>query len=157
MMKNLLPATADLWSISRKFLVLAIFGAFCACQPAKPSAQDELETKARELFEAFNRHDWKAMSEFYAPDAEFLDPSLGVEYVRQSREDIIRKYGGMASVFPNIRDEIVGIYRSGDKVIVEFISSGDGVEGAPSFRLPIISVLTFREGLIIKDATYYDN
>jgi hypothetical protein len=61
----------------------------------------------------------------------------------------------MESMFPDIHDEIVGIYPSDNVVTVEFISTGS-MNDSIRFKLPIISVLTFSNGLIVKDATYYD-
>lgn len=112
---------------------------------------------ARQMFEAFNRHDWKTMASFYAEPALFLDPSFGTEYVEKTRAQTADKYSSMQKMFPDLHDEIVGVYPSGDKVTVEFISTGTAPDSS-TFRLPIISVLTFdNNGLIARDATYYDN
>lgn len=110
---------------------------------------------ARKMFEAFNQHDWQTMAAYYSDSASFLDPSLGKEYVKQTRNDIIEKYKGYQQMFPDIQDNVKGIYPSGDKVTVEFVSTGHSGDSL-SFTLPIISVLTFKNGLIVKDATYYD-
>lgn len=110
---------------------------------------------AQEMFEAFNQHQWERMAAYYTDSASFLDPSFGKDFVKQTRHEIIEKYNGYQQLFPDIHDELVGLYPSGDKVIVEFISTGHSSDGI-SFKLPIISVLTFQNGLIVKDATYYD-
>lgn len=110
---------------------------------------------ARKMFDAFNRHDWAEMASYYDENAQFLDPSFGKDYVTKTRSETIVKYQGFEQVFPNIHDEITGIYPSGDKVIVEFVSTGTSGDSL-SLRLPIVAVLTFREGRIAKDATYYD-
>jgi ketosteroid isomerase-like protein len=47
------------------------------------------------------------------------------------------------------------MYIDGESVIVEFTSRGTTIEGT-SFDLPIISVFAFSDGLIIRNATYYD-
>jgi ketosteroid isomerase-like protein len=118
------------------------------------SAGNRATTKA--MFAAFNQHEWTKMASFYAEPALFLDPSFGPEYVSKTREETAAKYAEMMTVFPDIKDELVGIYPSGDKITVEFISTGTSSDGK-KFRLPIITVLTFKDGLIVKDATYYDN
>lgn len=133
------------------FLVTAMLLLSCTDQP---SNNDNHTASARKMFEAFNRHDWKAMADHYHDSAAFLDPSFGKEYVIQSREATIEKYTGFQKMFPDIHDEIVGMYSADDKVIVEFISTGTA--DSISFKLPIITVLTFSDGLIVKDATYYD-
>jgi ketosteroid isomerase-like protein len=61
----------------------------------------------------------------------------------------------MQKMFPDLHDELVGVYPSGDKVTVEFVSTGT-MSDSIKFSLPIVTVLTFENGLIVKDATYYD-
>jgi hypothetical protein len=129
---------------------------FCCSRCTSPSASAEKNADvARKMFEAFNQHEWESMATYYVDSALFLDPSFGKEYVKQTRHDIVEKYKGYQQIFPDIHDEVVGVYPSGDMVIVEFISTGNSADGI-SFKLPIITALTFKEGLIIKDATYYD-
>lgn len=108
------------------------------------------------MFEAFNAHDWKAMTALYADDADYLDPSYGPDYVRMTKADIISKYNEMQALFPDLHDEVVGIYPSGNKVVVEFIATGSSGDSL-AFRLPIAAVLTLQNGKIIRDATYYNN
>ncbi len=56
----------------------------CCDQPKEATNQN---TKiAEQLFAAFNQHDWKIMANLYADSALFLDPSLGKDYVTQSRQ-----------------------------------------------------------------------
>lgn len=107
------------------------------------------------MFDAFNRHDWNAMTNYYSESASFLDPSFGKEYVNKSRKETAAKYAEMEKMFPDLHDEVIGVYPSGDKVTIEFISTGT-ISDSIKFSLPIVSVLTFENGLIVKDATYYD-
>lgn len=143
--------------ISMSLLALILVA---ACSSKEKEAEQQNAELAKSMFEAFNRHDWKAMAEQYADAALFLDPSLGKEYVSQNHEQIITKYAEMEKMFPDIHDEIVGMYSTGDKVIVELISTGIATSDTGeqmTLRLPISSVLTIRGGKIVKDATYYDN
>lgn len=110
---------------------------------------------ANAMFDAFNKHDWQKMAAFYSEDASFLDPSYGPDYVTKTRKEIASKYVDLQKLFPDIHDQIIGMYPSADKVTVEFISTGT-LSDTIKLKLPIISVLTFKDGLIIKDATYYD-
>jgi len=110
---------------------------------------------AKKLFEAFNQHDWKAMAELYAENALFLDPSFGKEFVSKSRAETIAKYTEMQSMFPDIHDEVKNLYSFGETITVEFTSTGTAPDGT-KFSLPIVSILTIKDGLIVKDATYYD-
>lgn len=119
------------------------------------SIQDNNASAARKVFDAFNKHDWKVMTSLYAEQALFLDPSFGKEFVSKSRSETVAKYAEMEKMFPDIHDEVTGLYASENTITVEFISTGTAPDGT-KFVLPIVSVLTFKEGLIIKDATYYD-
>jgi ketosteroid isomerase-like protein len=76
--------------------------------------------------------------------------------VNKTRKETADKYTEMQKIFPDAHDEVVGVYVSGDKVTVEFVFTGTSSDSA-KFTMPIISVLTFKDGLIVKDATYYDN
>jgi ketosteroid isomerase-like protein len=134
------------------FVVVAVF--LTGCTQRITSAHDH-QALAVSMFDAFNRHDWKKMASHYANDAEFLDPSLGKTYVRQSREATVAKYAGMQQLFPDIRDDISAVHAAGESVIVQFTSYGAMADGT-TFELPIVTVLTFRDGFIVRDATYYD-
>lgn len=138
----------------RTFLILLVW-AVSACTSS--SSQEEKNSQhVQSMFEAFNRHDWKAMSEHYADSALFLDPSFGIDYVRQSHNEMITKYTQMEQLFPNIHDKVVTLFAKGDQVAVEFVSTGSSGDSL-SFTLPISCVLTLRDQLIVKDATYYNN
>ena len=134
--------------------VIAVVITLAGCTQKVTSAQ-EPRALAASMFDAFNKHDWKKMASYYAEDAEFLDPSLGKSYVRQSRAAIAAKYEGMQQMFPDIRDDISAMHVAGESITVQFTSSGTMTDGV-TFDLPIVSVLTFRDGFIIRDATYYD-
>ena len=133
-------------------LVFCLFSVGCT---STSSTSQEAQTVATAMFEAFNLHDWKKMSSYYADDAEFLDPSLGKNYVKQSRDATAAKYSELQHLFPDIRDDITEVHAAGESVTVQFTSRGTGADGTP-FELPIVSVLTIRNGQIVKDATYYD-
>ena len=138
----------------RTILILMVW-AVSACTTSF-NQEEKNSQHVRSMFEAFNRHDWKAMSEQYADSALFLDPSFGIDYVTQSRSKIADKYTQMEQLFPNIHDEVVTLFAKGDQVAVEFVSRGSSGDSL-SFILPISCVLTLRDNLIVKDATYYNN
>ena len=110
---------------------------------------------ANKMFAAFNKHDWEAMANCYAETASFLDPSFGTEYVSKTRQETVEKYNEMTKMFPDLHDEVIDMYATGDKVIAEFIATGS-MGDSVKFRIPIAIVLTMKDGLIVKDATYYD-
>lgn len=109
-------------------------------------------------FEYFNAHDWEKMAGMYIENAEFKDPSFGKTAIKQSRKQVVDKYKELAEMFPDLKDEIINIYPSGDNhVIVEFMSKGTSSEDKSTFELPICTIFYFENGMIAKDFTYYDN
>lgn len=113
-------------------------------------------TATKKLYEHFNAHDWKAMADMYVENAEFLDPTFGTEYVTQTRQQIVDKYSGLNQMFSDAHDEIKEIYAVDDKVIVQFVATGNSGDSI-QLKLPICSVLTFKDGKIVRDASYFDN
>lgn len=108
-------------------------------------------------FDLFNQHNWESLASMYSLEAEFKDPSLGPNVVKQSREEFIRKYTGLSESIPDVKDTVISVYPSGDKyVIVEFISSGTAPDGT-KFELPVCTIFEIDAGLITKDFTYFDN
>lgn len=97
------------------------------------------------------------MAKMYADTAYFKDPSLGVGIVKQTRQQTIQKYTELNKIFPNLHDNVVATYLSGEKhITVEFISTGTAADGS-KFELPICTIFTIENGKITKDFTYYDN
>ncbi|MBA4054468.1 MAG: nuclear transport factor 2 family protein [Marivirga sp.] len=135
-------------------IIISLLVVLVSCRGPGIKGSDAVSI-ASGMFDAFNQHEWGKMAGYYSDSALFLDPAFGKEYVTQSRASIIQKYKGFEEAFPDIQDQIVGMYASGDKVTVEFISTGNSPDGT-SFRLPIVTVLTITNNLIVKDATYYD-
>lgn len=144
-------------------LLLLVFAA-CTQTPVqheKVNPAAEMQKKNSEtvlkLFKYFNKHQWKEMAALYSPSAEFKDPSLGVKPVVQTHAQIIEKYSALQAIFSDIRDEVSAVYASGEKqVIVEFTSTGTAPDGS-KFELPVCTVFTMENGVIVRDNTYYDN
>lgn len=137
------------------FLAVATFTSCNQNNEIKVSTANE--QLAKHYFELFNQHQWSELSQMYVENAEFKDPSLGSGIVKQSRQQFVKKYSELQSVFPNLNDRIVQIYPSGEKnIIVEFLSTGTAEDGT-TFELPICTVFTIENGKITKDFTYYDN
>lgn len=111
----------------------------------------------KKYFAYFNQHAWTEMANMYSQTAEFKDPSLGSGIFKQSRQEIIDKYSELHQIFPDLHDEVVKIYPSGENhVIVEFISSGTAADET-KFELAICTIFTIENGLVTQDFTYYDN
>lgn len=145
-----------------KNFVLALFAlaVMVSCSDKKTDRKETLhqnEKLIQQYFDYFNKHDWVKLSEMYTETAEFRDPSLGPEVVKQSRYQIIKKYTELTQLFPDLKDTVSTIYLAGEHhVVVEFTSSGTAPDKS-RFLLPICTIFTIENGMITKDFTYYDN
>ena len=139
-------------------LVILIFAIIsCNDQKRKTMGATDNEKLVKQYFEHFNNHDFVKMANMYAETTDFKDPSLGRGIVKQTRQQIIEKYTELAKFSPDLHDQVVQTYPSGDNhVIVEFVSSGTGPDKV-KFELAICTILTIENGLITKDFTYFDN
>ncbi len=118
---------------------------------------NENEQLVKEYFAYFNQHEWEKMAGMYTPNADFKDPSLGLRVVKQTREQTVKKYTDLARIFPDLKDQVVRMYPSGERhVIVEFISTGTAPDSS-KFELPICTIFSIDKGKITEDFTYYDN
>lgn len=145
----------------RKILMLFLFAAtFIMCNNPnsnKLTPTTDLDKIIRQYFDHFNNHEWTKMAAMYSDTAEFKDPSMGPGIVKQTKAQIIEKYDQLQHIFPDLHDDIIQTYTSGDNhIIVEFISTGTAEDGS-KFELPICTIFTIEHGLITKDFTYYDN
>ncbi|KOS06864.1 hypothetical protein AM493_13120 [Flavobacterium akiainvivens] len=149
----------------KKIASLLCLAAVFACNNPKADTNTKPESTAtsaneklvKQYFEHFNNHDWQKMAAMYAEPADFKDPSLGPGIVKQTRKQIADKYTELQEVLTDVHDSVVQVYPSGEKnIIVEFVSTGTAPDGS-KFELPICTVFTIENGLIVKDFTYYDN
>ncbi len=140
------------------FFLITLAFSHIACE--KKVTHDDTnpnEKIIKTFYEHFNKHEWEKMASMYADTADFKDPSLGKNLVKQTRKQTAEKYAELNQIFPDIKDEVVQMYPSGEKhVIVEFISSGTAADKS-TFRLPICTIFKIENGLITEDFTYYDN
>jgi len=117
----------------------------------------EQEQVVKQYFDHFNHHDWTKMANMYTETADFKDPSLGLAIVKQTRAQVIKKYSELHQTFPDLHDQVIKTYPSGENnIIVEFVSTGTAPDNS-KFELPICTIFTIENGLITKDFTYYDN
>lgn len=148
----------------KNFIAIAItVVTLAACQSKETEHQVPVshnaanETLVKQYFDHFNGHDWEKMAAMYTDSAEFKDPSLGQGIVKQSHQDIIKKYGELQQMIPDVRDSVIATYPSGDNhIVVEFISKGTAPDKT-TFELPICTVFNIEHGKISKYFTYYDN
>ncbi|HZY82763.1 MAG TPA: nuclear transport factor 2 family protein [Cyclobacteriaceae bacterium] len=115
-----------------------------ACTPAKQSPSENI---AREIFNAFNAHDWTKMESLYSPNVELVDPSFGTKTGKEGMTEFYKSV-------PDIHDEVKTVTASGNTVVVEFVSTGT-IDGQ-KFSLPICTVFKIENGLVVSDHTYYD-
>lgn len=136
-------------------LTFALFN--CTNQYETHSNISENEKLVQQYFEHFNKHDWVKMANMYADTSDFKDPSLGQGIFKQTRQQTTEKYSELNKIFPDLHDQLIQTYPSGENnIIVEFISTGTGPDKV-KFELPICTIFTIENGFITKDFTYYDN
>ncbi len=143
----------------RTLIPLFVFFLLISCnnQNQKNMPQTDNEKLVKQYFEHFNNHEWSKMANMYSEISEFKDPSLGQGIVKQTRQQIIDKYSELNKVFPDLHDQVIQVYPSGDKhIIIEFVSSGTSPDNS-KFELPICTILTIENGVITKDFTDFDN
>jgi ketosteroid isomerase-like protein len=141
--------------------VITLFAIFalvsCKNQNEKRTTPTDNEKLVQQYFEHFNNHEWTKMANMYSEIAEFKDPSLGQGIIKQTKQQIIQKYSELNKIFPDLHDQVIQIYPSGNKhIIVEFVSSGTAPDNS-KFELPICTIFTIENGIITKDFTYFDN
>jgi ketosteroid isomerase-like protein len=144
-----------------KYISSILFSTFvllsCENKTNSNTITTENEKLVTQYFEHFNNHEWSKMASMYAEISEFKDPTLGKGIVKQTRQQVIDKYSELNNIFPDLHDQVIQTYASGDKqIIVEFVSTGTAPDST-KFELPICTILTIENGTITKDFTYFDN
>lgn len=120
-------------------------------------AQQKNVTLVKTFFKHFNDHNWGEAAKLYADDAAYKDPEMGNKIYRRTKKELIRKYSELEAFIPNVHDSILNSYPSGNQqVIVEFLSTGSSADGF-HLELPICTIFTIQNDLIVEDFTYYDN
>jgi predicted SnoaL-like aldol condensation-catalyzing enzyme len=122
-----------------------------ACSsPDSSTTQTETETRgiAAAVYDAFNEHDWDKMESLYADSVDLQDPAYpGGKKGKAGMTDFYR-------TVPDIYDDVQNILVQGNVAVVEFVSTGT-INGQ-KFSLPICSVMTIENKLVVRDNTYYD-
>jgi ketosteroid isomerase-like protein len=104
-----------------------------------------------DFFAAFNRRDFAAMEAIYAPDARLTSSDFCAP---RKRADIRRTYQTLFDGHPDVRDVVDTIIVEGNRVAVRFHAVA--TDGRRPLRLPLMTFLTFRDGLIVEDDTIFD-
>jgi ketosteroid isomerase-like protein len=142
--------------MKRQFSFFLLIITFFSCGQKNNQVADN-EAIVKQFFAYFNQHDWNKMAEMYSETADFKDPSLGKGIVKQTRAQTIQKYSELQNVFPDLHDEVIKTYPSGNNyIVVEFVSSGTAPDGV-KFELPICTILHVENSKITQDFTYFDN
>src|SRR5688500_4110821 len=119
----------------------------CGTQDASKDTDETLRT-AKAVVDAFNKHDWEKMESLYADSVKLEDPAYPGGKTGEA---------GMTDFYPavpDVYDSVRNILVQGNTAVVEFVSTGT-ING-DKFSLPICSVLTIENGLVVSDRTYYD-
>lgn len=131
-------------NLSLSFLLAA---SLAACAHA-PSAQTSAQQLVDARFATFNHHDLDGIVKLYAPDAVLTSP--GFCSPRQGQEGARRSYGDLFKAYPDISDEVVSYVAEGDHIAVQFVVH------LGKYTAPLATFLTVKDGLIVRDDTYYD-
>ena len=107
----------------------------------------------RNKFAAVNRHDLRAVTGSYAPDArlmasDFCAPRLG-------RQEVERTYRGLFESIEDLSVQLDEVVPDGNRVAVRF--RVQGAAGGRRFEVPIANFFEVREGLIVYDLGVFDN
>lgn len=145
----------------KNILIFSVLFLFFSCKKEEEKIikidTTENEKIAKQLFVEFNKHDWQKMANLYIENAEFKEPGSKMKLHKKSREQIVKEYSELQSMFPDVQNSVVAVYPSGkNKVIVEFVSKGTNPDKT-KFELPICTIFTIENGKITKDYTYFDN
>ncbi|MCZ2480401.1 nuclear transport factor 2 family protein [Aquirufa nivalisilvae] len=136
-------------------LVVSLF--FVSCQSSSSNIEEKNKELIEKYFTLFNQHDWKALSEMYVDSAAFKDPTSGMKVIRKTKAQFVQEYTGLQQQFPDVHDQVLSIYPSGEKhVTVEFVSTGTRAD-QKKFELPIVVIFRIENGKIVQDFTYYVN
>jgi len=131
----------------RKALSFLLAVGIVGCANA-PSNQTSAQQLVDARFATFNRHDLDGIVKLYASDAVLTSP--GYCSPRQGEEGVRRAYGDLFKAYPDISDEVTGYLVQGDRIAVQYVVH------LGKYTAPLASFLTLKDGLIVRDATYYD-
>lgn len=146
-----------------KKVLFSVFLALASCQQSVTTPKEQNLSAAnvatiRQMFDAFNAHDWKKMTTFYANPYQALDPAFGMKHINQAHDEMLKHYSGLEAFSPDVKDSLILVEPVGkNKILVQFVSKGTMTEPKMPWSLPICSILTLENGKIIADETYYDN
>jgi ketosteroid isomerase-like protein len=99
-------------------------------------------------FATFNRHDLDGIVKLYAADAVLTSP--GFCSPRQGQEGARRAYGDLFKAYPDISDDVVSYVADSDHIAVQYVVH------VGKYSASLASFLTLKDGLIVRDDTYYD-
>lgn len=131
-------------TISVSFLLAA---GIAGCAHA-PSTQTSAQQLVDARFATFNRHDLDGIVKLYAADAVLTSP--GYCSPRQGEAGVRRAYGDLFKAYPDISDAVTGYVAQGDHIAVQYVVH------LGKYTVPLASFLTLKDGLIVRDDTYYD-
>ena len=103
------------------------------------------------FFVAFNARDFVAMEALYAPDAVLTSSDFCAP---RGRSDLRRTYQTLFDGHPDVQDVVQTMVAQDDHVAVRFHAVAEA--GSRPMRLPLMTFLRFRDGLIVEDDTIFD-
>ncbi len=129
-------------------------------EPAESARNADL---VRRCIEAMLAADWQTVANSYAADATLVDPLLPDPV--QGREAIVALYQQCREHEPDMAGEILSLLAAGDKVAVEFRTSGTIQKPFPDMpetivgkrvEIPEVNIIELQEGQIVSNTVYAD-
>lgn len=127
------------------------------------SGDDEIRKVLLSHFDKANQHDAAGLKSDYQRDATGTSPNWGKEM--HSADSITYQYGRLFYSTPDLKLEVLHTLVGKDHAVVEYRFSGtleNIEEGTPEYMrgkkysFPATTVFEFKEGKIIREASYFD-
>ena len=132
-------------------------------EPAEPAESARNADLVRRCIGAMLAADWQTVADSYAADAILVDPLLP-DPVR-GRDAIVALYQQCREHEPDMDGEILSLLAGGDKVAVEFRTSGTIQKPFPNMpetivgkrvEIPEVNIIQLQQGQIVSNVVYAD-
>jgi steroid delta-isomerase-like uncharacterized protein len=134
--------------------ILALFSLFVLATLSANPKSDAPETSAfvRDFYAAYAKKDADTMTQFYATDATFVDPSFELNLKgRDQITDLLKK---ALAKYATLEFQIAHTISAGDELVVEGTMVGKLPKN--TVRVPFVSVFRFKDGKITSQRDMFD-
>lgn len=118
------------------------------------------EEFAKNLWAAWNSHDWEKASPFYADNCVMEDlPSR----ICHGKRELEAYYGYLVKGYPDLTFEVKRCFGSGNQIATEWVMTGTHTSDTSRFKatgkrfsVPGVSILEIQGGKITRETDYWD-